>query len=58
MTFFGTVNIYSLRANMSVALVDMVNQTYITSRENNTPEDCLALVTNSSDGNGHEVSLQ
>ena len=36
MLFFGFINLYALRVNMSVAMVCMVNQTWLQSQQHNT----------------------
>ena len=40
--FFGFLNVYALRVNLSVAILSMVNSSYLNSGHNHTSEDCPA----------------
>jgi len=41
LAFFGFVNVYALRVNLSVAIISMVNSSYLTDSNNYTAKECI-----------------
>jgi len=52
MAFLGFFNVYCLRVNLSVALVEMVNSSY-SERTYDNDSECLHQVSNSTDKREH-----